>query len=46
LSSYEGQNETWYGLENKKEEKQADTFDDETRWHPACSIAARHSAGH
>ncbi|KYN11573.1 hypothetical protein ALC57_16265 [Trachymyrmex cornetzi] len=42
LGSYEGQNEDWYGLENKEEE-QEDSSDSETRRRPTRSTAARRS---
>ncbi|KYN28195.1 hypothetical protein ALC57_02395, partial [Trachymyrmex cornetzi] len=41
LGSYEGQNEDWYGLENKEEEEQEDSSDSETRWRLTRSTAAR-----
>ncbi|KYN09996.1 hypothetical protein ALC57_17870 [Trachymyrmex cornetzi] len=43
LGSYEGQNEDWYGLENKEEEEQEDSSDSETRRRPTRSTAARRS---
>ncbi|KYN21952.1 hypothetical protein ALC57_05664 [Trachymyrmex cornetzi] len=42
LGSYEGQNEDWYGLENKEEE-QEDSSDIETRRRSTRSTAARRS---
>ncbi|KYN09604.1 hypothetical protein ALC57_18276 [Trachymyrmex cornetzi] len=39
LGSYEGQNEDWYGLENKEEE-QEDSSNSETRRRPTRSTAA------
>ncbi|KYN22011.1 hypothetical protein ALC57_05604 [Trachymyrmex cornetzi] len=44
LGSYEGQNEDWYGLENKEEEEeQEDSSDSGTRRYPARFTAARRS---
>ncbi|KYN13644.1 hypothetical protein ALC57_14157 [Trachymyrmex cornetzi] len=40
LGNYKGQNEDWYGLENKEEEEQENSSDSETRRYSARSTSA------